>query len=669
MGALVDAVLSVARRVQFKLPSMPPSPSLLQTVPLPQLALRAAWLLVLATMLGVSTMVLAQEPPQSDLAEPPKELSAEAMESFAFRPAFGLGETPKYVEPGVEFRHFDYVDPNAQRGGTFRLAAMGSFDKLNPFTLKGTSPRFLTELVFESLTIASLDEPASVYGLLANGMALAPDGLSVAFRLHPKARFSNGDPVLAKDVKASFDLLVSKRASPVWRSYLADVEDVEVVSDRVVRFVFARKNRELHLIVGGLPVFSKKWLAGKPFDAVINDIPMASGPYAVGRFQPGRDIEYVRRADYWGESLPTRRGQFNFDRVVVRYYQDAFVRLEAFKAGEFDFIHENTAKNWARSYSGPAFRSGRLTKTELEQENAAGLQAFFFNTRRAKFADVRVREALGLAMDYEWMNRQLFYNQYDRSYSYFSNTELAAPDGPPSAAERRLLKRISERTGKALPAALLGPTPRPPRTDGEDSLRDNLRRARALLEDAGWTYRNGALRNARGEVFEIELLINQRNWERVAAPYARNLEKLGIKLKTRATDSSLYKQRLDAYDFDMIVHWYLSGQNPGNELAFRFTQRSAKTPGEDNFAGVRDPLVDAAIAEVIAARSRDDLVVASHVLDRLLLHGHYAVPNWFNRVHRVAYRSDLQLPKTLPKYYGSEEWAIATGWWPRAGGN
>lgn len=347
-----------------------------------------------------------------------------------------LGGEPKY---GPNFRAFDYVNPDAPRGGSVTMASMGTFDKLNPYTLKGVRADGLSELVFETLTIASLDEPMSMYGLLAQDMQLAPDRLSITFRLDPRARFSNGDPVEAADVKHSFDTLRSKAASPLWRQYWADVKQAVVVDARTIRFEFERRNRELHMIVGSVPVFSRKWGAGKPFDQVVRDLPIATGPYAIERFDLGKSIVYRRRADYWGSDIPTRRGQHNFERVRFTYFKDELARIEAFKAGNFDFVHENVAKNWARAYYGRKFENGTLIKTELPNSNAQGLQGFVMNTRRALFADVRVRQAIGLALDFEWMNRQLFFNQYKRSYSYFTNTEMAAR-GRPSEAVQALLE-------------------------------------------------------------------------------------------------------------------------------------------------------------------------------------------------------------------------------------
>jgi microcin C transport system substrate-binding protein len=576
--------------------------------------------------------------------------------------ALALGGEPKY---GPDFKAFDYVRADAPRGGEVKLSAMGTFDKLNPFTLKGVPAVALSRLVFDTLTIASLDEPNTMYGLIAQEMVLAPDRLSITFRLNPAAKFSNGDPVLADDVKYSFDTLRSPQASPLWRQYWQDVKQAVVVDPRTIRFEFARRNRELHMIVGSVPVFSRKWGQGKPFDQVVQDLPIGSGPYTVERFSLGKSITYRRNPDYWAKEVPSRRGHYNFDRIQYTYFLDEFARIEAFKAGAFDFVHENAAKNWARGYYGKRFDTGEVIKTELANSNAQGMQAFVFNTRRPIFADRRVRQALALAMDYEWMNRQLFFNQYKRSYSYFTNSELAAantPDGLPTAAELALLEPYRNRLpievfsdARSYPLA-------PPTNPEPTSLRENLRKARGLLAEAGWTYRDGALRNARGEAFEFEILNDKRTWERIIAPFARNLEKLGIRARLRTMDSSLYKKREDDYDFDMIVNWWLSNQSPGNELSFRFTSKAAEEKGADNLMGVKDPVVDALIDRILSVESREELVAASRALDRVMLAGFYVIPHWHNTVHRVAYKNQFGRPDKLPLFYQSEDWFLQA-WW------
>lgn len=570
-----------------------------------------------------------------------------------------LGATPKY---GPGFRHFDYVNPAAPKGGELNLSSMGGFDKLNPYTLKGTPAAGLGDLVFETLVVQSEDEPFSVYGLLAEDMALAKDELSITFRLNPAARFSNGDPVTAADVKHSFDMLMSKAASPMFRAQFADVKALTVLDARSVRFDFARRNRELHMIVGQMPVFSKKWGGGKPFDKLVMEPPIASGPYALEKFDLDKNVSYRRRADYWGAELPTRRGMFNYDRVSYRYYKDELIRLEAFKAGEFDFVHENVAKNWARGYLGKRFEDGTLIKTHLEHRNPQGMQAYIFNLRRPLFADVRVRRALALAMDFEWMNRQLFYGQYRRSDSFFTNSDMAA-QGLPSKEELALL----EPQRKYLEPEAFGPVAPPPSTAAPRSLRENLRQARELLRAAGWEYRDGAMRNAKGEAFEFEVLLDKKSWERVVAPFSRNLEKLGIAARYRVRDSALVQKRLDDFDYDMIVHWYLSSVSPGNELFLRYASETADEKGSHNMMGLKNPGIDHLVSAVLTAPDRDALVTACRALDRALLAGQYVIPNWHNRTHRVAYKNRFGIPTTLPLYYQPEDWMLRA-WWVKPGG-
>ncbi len=575
-----------------------------------------------------------------------------------FKDSLALGSEPKYKN---DFS-FDYVGQSPKQGGEFRLAAMGSFDKLNPFTLKGLPSRGLMQLIFEPLAIASLDEPMSVYGLIAEKMKLSTDKLSITFLINPKARFSNGDSIHAKDVKFSFDTLTSDKASPIWKNYWSDVKEAVVLDERTIRFDFKKRNRELHMIVASLPVFSPKWLGSKSFENLIQDLPIASGPYKIEQVDLGKSIVFKKRTDYWALNHPTRKNQFNFEKISFRYYRDAFARLQAFKAGEFDFIHENVSKNWARSYEGKEFQSGELLKKEIANSNPAGMQGYVFNLRKKKFADPKVREAISLAMDFEWMNRQLFYDQYTRSNSFFTNTEMAAI-GQASNQEAEILIDLAKENNISLNNALLGKVPTPPTTEFPRSLRDNLKQAKKLLNDAGWFVKKGILTNMSGDKFEFEVLLDSRGWERVVFPFKRNLKKLGIELKTRVTDISLYKKRIDNFEYDMLVHWYLSGQNPGNELVYRFMSTTSNQKGSDNYIGLNDPFVDSAIKRVLSAESREDLKLSSRVLDRILLFGHYVIPHWHNRVHRVAYRQGLTSPKTLPLFYHSEDWALTSWWW------
>ncbi|WP_374320843.1 extracellular solute-binding protein [Aquabacterium sp.] len=564
------------------------------------------------------------------------------------------------------FHHFDYVNLKAPKGGDFSLVApviANNFDKYNPFTLKGTSPPGLTTLMFETLLTGNFEEPSTAYGLLADDVAVASDGLSVTFHLNTKARFNNGDAVLAADVKHSFDVLTSKQVSPQYPAYFGGVSAVKVLDERTIRFEFKRPDKELPLIVGSLPVFSHKWGVvngkAKPFDEVVMEEPITSGPYRIGPVNSGRDITYVRDPQYWGADLNVRRGQYNFDRVTYRMYLDNVAAFEGFKAGEFDFIESYVSKDWVRQYKGARFDSGELVKKTLPHRNAANFQGFIFNTRLDKFKDPRVREAIGLAMDFEWMNRQLFYGIYKRINSFFTNSDYEAK-GLPGPDELALLEPLRAK----LPAAVFAqPVPQPPNTNPPGSLRDNLRRARDLLAAAGWTYRDGQLRNAKGDPFTIEFLDNSPNMGRVVTPMIRNLEKLGIQASYRVVDYAVYEKRMKKFDYEM-ESLALPGQEvPGSELRQYYHSSMANVEGSDNLMGVSDPAVDALIEKVTTARNKPELIVATRALDRVLRHKHLAVMHWYSNTFRVAWRGGrFGQPAVIPPHYRPEAWALSC-WW------
>ncbi|MCW8922851.1 MAG: extracellular solute-binding protein [Gammaproteobacteria bacterium] len=569
-------------------------------------------------------------------------------------PAMGMGYEPKYP---ADFKHFDYVNPQASRSGELVLSGLGTFDSLNPFLLKGISADGLSLLVFETLLEKSLDEPFSMYGLIADDFVLAEDGLSVTFHINPKARFSNGAPITAEDVKFSFDILMSKAAHPQFRIYYQDIDSVTVVDELTVRFNFKRRNRELHMIVGEISIFSKDWLAGGEFADTDDIVPISSGPYIVEDYKRGKYIRYKRNPDYWANDLAVRKGMYNFDTIKYTYYKDSSIALEAFKAGEFDFFFENYSKRWARSHEGPKYESGEIIKTELKHSNNAGMQGFAINTRRERFKDVRVRRALSLAYDFAWANDHLFYNQYVRCDSYFSNSELAAT-GLPEGEELKLLENYRSQ----LPDEVFTQQWVPPSTEKKGALRKNLIEARDLLKQAGWTIKDGVLKNGQGKVFTVDVLLVQKGFDRILAPYARNLKKLGIEMNYRTVDSSLYKRRIDTYDFDMVVTSYSSSMSPGNELKNRFHSQAVDSKGSSNLPGINSPVIDALIERVVNAADRAQLLVASRALDRVLLFGEYLVPNWYIDKHRVAYRSVFSYPETLPLYYDPITLLIKT-WW------
>ena len=565
------------------------------------------------------------------------------------------------------FSHFDYVNPNAPKGGEIRMVPPTrptNFDKFNPFTLKGTAPYAIGALMFDSLLTGNSDEPTTAYGLLAQDVEVAADGLSATFRLNPKARFHDGKPVLAADLVHSFKTLTSKEAAPQYRTIYAEVKGVAALDERTVRFDFASPNPELPLVVGGMAVFSREWGKGKPFDQVVTEVPIGSGPYRLPNPRMGRDITYQRDPSYWAADLPSRKGHFNFDRVTFKIYLDETSRFEGLKAGEFDFLREFISRNWARQYKGKQFDSGEVVKRAFENRNPGDFQGYVFNLRNPKFQDVRVRKAIGLAMDFEWMNRQLFYGLYKRVNGYFPNSEFHA-EGLPKPDELALLEPLR---GQLQPQ-VFGPAPISPGTAPPRSLRENLRQAQALLKEAGWTYREGALRNARGEPFIIEFLNDQPSLVRIVGPFQKALEKLGIQLTYRFVDFSLSKQKMDAFDFELTTLRLPGTTSPGGELLEMFGSKAAATPGSSNIWGIADPAVDALLQKVVTARTRTELGSAMRALDRVLSHGHYAVPQYYGDAFLIGYRPRrFVLPEKIPPYYQADSWAMSTWWASPANG-
>jgi microcin C transport system substrate-binding protein len=569
-------------------------------------------------------------------------------------PAMGMGYEPKYP---ASYQHFDYVYADAPKRGELTMMGLGTFDSLNPYLLKGLSASGLGVLVFESLLEKSMDEPFSEYGLIADDFSLADDELSVTFHINPLAKFSNGDAITAEQVKYSFDTLMSKAAHPQFRVYYADVKSATVIDELTIRFDFKNKNRELHMIIGEIPIFSQKWAGDSGFEQTDDTKPIASGPYIVDRYERGKTIVYRKNPDYWAKDFPVRKGMFNYSQIIYKYYKDSTIALEAFKAGEFDFFFENYSKRWARSHNGPRYDSGEITKTELTHQNNAGMQGFAFNTRRDKFKDVRVRRALSLTYDFEWANDKLFYNQYVRADSYFSNSELAAK-GLPEGDELALLEKYRDQ----LPVEIFTRQWQPATTVAPHSLRNNLIQARDLLSAAGWSIQQGVLKNQKGETFKLDVLLVQGGFDRIIAPYAHNLKKLGIETTYRKVDSSLYKRRMDTFEFDMVVNSFPSSVSPGNELMSMYHSGSAELKGSKNLPGINDPVVDALVLEIIQAKDREAVVIASRALDRVLLYGEYLVPNWYINVHRVAYWEKFGIPETQPLYYDPITWLLKA-WW------
>ncbi|GBD43931.1 Oligopeptide-binding protein AppA [bacterium HR40] len=549
---------------------------------------------------------------------------------------------PKY---GPDFRHFDYVNPDAPKGGTVIFSAIGTFDSLNPYILKGV-PAAGLGLVFQTLTVQSQDEPFSEYAEIAESILVPEDRSWVAFDLRPQARWHDGRPITVEDVIFSFDTLKSK-GHPFYRAYYRNVVKAEKIGERRVRFLFeGGTNRELPLIVGQLPVLPKHYYEGRDFERATLDAPLGSGPYRVERVDAGRTIVYRRVTDWWGADLPVNRGRYNFDEIRYEYYRDSDVALEAFKAGQYDIRLENTAKLWATGYDSPALERGWIVKEEIPVEQPAGMQGFVFNTRREIFRDRRVRAALAYAFDFEWTNRTLFYGAYTRTDSYFENSELEA-EGLPGPAELALLEPFRDR----LPAEVFTRRYEPPKTDGSGNLREQLRTALRMLREAGWDVRDGRLvQLASGMPMRFEILLVNPAFERIVGPFVQNLARLGIEASVRTVDTAQYENRVNQFDFDMIVGVWGQSLSPGNEQRDFWSCEAANTPGSRNWAGVCDPVVDALIDRIIGAPSREELVAACRALDRVLLWGHYVIPHWHIPYLRVAYWNKFGRPAVLPRH-------------------
>ena len=584
----------------------------------------------------------------------------------------GMGYEPKYK---ADFQNFDYVNPHAPKGGKLVLSASGSFDKLNPFTLKGRPPAGMGYsgngfifaeygLMFEALTTSSEDEPFSRYGLLAQDIDLAADKLSVTFTLNPLAKFSNGKPVLAADVKFTFDTLMSKQASPVFRSYWVDIKEAVIVSERVVRFDFKRQNSELHMVIGQLPIFSKEWVSGskaKSFDQIVTDVPISSGPYMIEKVDFGKSITYKRRPDYWAANLPVRRGMFNYDTVSYQYFRDKLGEEEALKAGELDALEEGSITSWVRKYKGKRFDSGELVKSEINHRRGTGMQALVVNLRREKFQSVAVREALELAFDFDWLNQRLFYNRRARTQSFFQNTDDLMATATISNDEQRIIEKLKNKD--ALLAQFAIGLVKPASTDAKpENLRRNLIKAQALLKSAGWIYSQGALRNVAGQPFVIQVDIADRSSEVVYSPYARNLAKLGIELKIRLSDASLVKKRLDDFDFDMAVNVMGGSGSPGNELYDDFGSKSANEKGSQNMSGLQDKVVDELIEEIVNSPDRKAIAAGAKLLDKYLLSLRLGVPMYYGKQFFIAHKNHLRHPEKLPPHMLAGSWML-TMWW------
>lgn len=553
------------------------------------------------------------------------------------------------------FTHFNYVNPDAPKGGAIRMAVVANgFDSLNPFVIRGVAAAGVNTYVYDTLMASSDDEPFSAYGLIAESLETPKDRSYVTFNLRAEARFHDGEPITAEDVAFSFEILTTE-GHPFYRNYYADVSNVTVENDHRIRFDFGEtNNRELPLILGQMPVLPAHYWKDREFDQDGLNIPVGSGPYKVGHFEAGRSITFERVKDYWAQDLGVRKGRFNFDTVHYDYYSDDTVALEAFKAGNYDFRLESSAKNWATAYEGDKFASGEIIAEAVDHQRPVGMQAFIFNTRKDKFSHPKVREAIGYAFDFDWANRNLFYGQYRRTTSYFENSELAS-SGLPEGKELEILEPFRDQ----LPSAVFSQAYAPPSTTEDNSLRDNLRRALGLFREAGYAIKDGKMTNIKTDrQLSFEVLLHQKNFERIVLPFQANLEKLGIDVSVRLVDTNQYIQRVRSYDFDVITQVLPQSDSPGNEQREYWHSDNVDVTGSRNYMGVNDPVVDELVSLIIQSPDRDALVQRVRALDRVLLNSHYAVPQWYLDVDRIAYWSSLERPETTPK-----NGVDLTNWW------
>jgi len=544
---------------------------------------------------------------------------------------------------GPDFKHFDYVNANAPKGGTVKLGATGSFDNLNGFIVKGEAASGLGN-IYDTLMTGSADEAFSAYGLLAQSIETPEDRSWVQFVLRKEARWHDGKPVTADDVIWTFNTLIEK-GTPGYRYYYADVAGVEKIDERTVRFTFKNgKNRELPLIMGQLVVLPKHYWQDKDFAKTTLEPPLGSGPYRIESLEAGRDISYARVEDYWGRDLPVNVGRDNFDVIRYDYYRDATVQVEAFKAGAFDFRAENISKVWATAYDIPAVKNGLIKKIEVKHNRTAIIQGFIYNTRRDIFKEPKLRQALAYAFDFAWSNRNLFYGQYTRTRSYFDNSELAAT-GLPGPDELEILEPFRGR----IPDEVFTTEYQPPKTKGDGRIRSNLRIGDRLLKEAGWVIEDGQRINEKtGQVLEFEILLVSPAFERVVLPFIKNLERLGVKASVRTVDSAQYLRRLETFDYDMLTSAWGQSLSPGNEQLGYWGSQAASQNGSQNYIGISDPVVDELIAGLIAAPDRKSLVTRTRALDRVLQWGHYLIPHWHLDYDRLIFWNKFERPAVTP---------------------
>ena len=580
--------------------------------------------------------------------------SSALADSMVYRThALTLYGDPKYP---ADFTNFDYVNPDAPKAGQIRLAAIGTYDNLNPFILKGVAAAG-SLLLYNRLCTKSKDEPFTEYGQLAQSMQMPSDRSWVIFELHPEARWHDGIPVSAADVIFSFKTLTTQ-GIPFFRTFYADVDTVFAIDERRVKFQFKEgTNREMPLIVGQLRILPAHYWQDRDFGATTLEPPLGSGPYKIADFEPGRSITYERVEEYWGRDIPVHKGRHNFDVIRYEYYRDRNVAIEAFKAGEYDYRSLGNSKEWATDYEGfTPIAEGRMVKEAIPHQLIRGMSGFAFNTRRKKFKDRRVRRALAYAYDFEWTNKQLFYGLFDRSRSYWGNAALGSA-GLPVGRELEILEKYRGR----IPEEIFTAAYIPPTTDGSGQNRTNLRSAKKLLAEAGWSVVNGALTHAEsGEVMRFEFLLGSSTHERVLGPVVQNLERLGIAATVRTVDAAQYQHRVKDFDYDIISASWRQTLSPGNEQRNFWSSKASQSHGSRNYAGVSDPVVDELIERQIAAPDRETQVAITRALDRVLLWGHYVIPGSHSSTYRMAYWNKFShLPEPARNGLGFPD----TWWW------
>lgn len=556
------------------------------------------------------------------------------------------------------FSHFDYVNPNAPKGGSLRQAVVGTFDSLNPFIVKGSPASGMTGLVYETLMEQSYDEAFSVYGLIAESIDISPKNDFVSFTIRPEAKWHDGTPITADDVKWTFETLINEGA-PFYKAYYADVKDVIVEQKRKVTFRFhTNLNRELPLVIGQMPVLPKHfWTNGtNKFGETSLTPPLGSGPYEVSNVQAGRSITFARAKNWWGKNLSLNKGRYNFDRLEFLYFKDSNVALEAFFAGAYDIREENIAKLWATSYDAPAVKDGRIIKQALNHKRPQGVQAWFFNLRRPIFQDIAVRKAIGYAFDFEWSNKQFAFSAYTRSKSFFENSELAARDLP-TGAELEILKSY----GDKIPSSLFNDQKVPPITDGSGNARVNLKTGIQILEDAGYILNKDGVRvhKVTGQKLIFEIIDANPSFERWTLPFLRNLKRMGIIATYRTIDPAQFQNRINNFDFDMTSGVIAQSDSPGNEQRDYWLSSKADIVGSRNYMGLKDPVVDDLVEKIINAKDREDLVLHTRALDRVLWSHYMIVPQWYVGVWRMAWWNHIQKPDTLSGMTP----AISDTWW------